>query len=135
MKTASILEKYLNEYAETNICSIERTRSCIKSLTDHLGKYDHTRLTPSLLRTYRQQDGLAPASVNREFSVLRASLLWAQAQGLIKTTPRIPKRGGENKRGTWLRPEEVERLLEAAQKYPALHAFVLLCLLTGQRKE
>lgn len=135
MKVALLLERYLNEYAETNICSVERARSCVRSLSEHLGRYDHTRLTAGVLRTYRQKDQLAPASINREFSVLRASLLWAQAQGLVKTVPAIPKRAGANQRVVWLRPAEVDRLLEAAKNYAALRYFILLCLLTGQRKE
>ncbi|MET1083295.1 MAG: site-specific integrase [Burkholderiales bacterium] len=134
MKLHLILDEYL-DYAERSVVSIARTRSSISSLTRRLGHYDHSRLTAPMLRAYRKDEGLEPASINRDFSVLRAALKQAQGRGDIKVAPDVPKRAGENKRVTWLQPAQVEQLLLACLPYPVLHTFVLLALLTGQRKE
>jgi integrase len=134
MKTETILNAYL-EYAERSIVSVLRTRSAVKNLTKHLGRYDHTRLTPSLLRGYRRGEQLAPASINRDLGVLRAALKLAKEEGRVQSIPEIPERSGAASRQVWLRPEEITRLLEAAKPYPVTHRFILLALLTGQRRE
>ena len=134
MKLHLILDEYL-AYAKCSIVAVPRTRSCISSLIRHLGHYEHTRLTPLVLRGYRRGEGLAPASINRDFGVLRAALKQAQARGDIKVAPEIPSREGADGRVTWLREEQVTALLRACLPYPALHTFVLLSLLTGQRKQ
>lgn len=134
MKLHLILTEYL-EYAQREIVDVPRTRSCISSLTRHLGHYDHSRLTPAVLRGYRRSEGLAPASINRDFQVLSAALRQAQGRGDIKVVREIPKREGANKRVTALRQDQVTALLLACVPYPVLHRFVLLSLLTGQRKQ
>jgi integrase len=134
MKLHLILTEYL-EYAQREIVSIDRTRSSVSSLTRHLGHYDHARLTPAVLRGYRRGEGLKPASINRDFQVLSAALRQAQGRGDIKVVPEIPKREGADKRVTALRQDQVKQLLLACLPYPALHRFVLLSLLTGQRKQ
>ncbi len=135
MNIADILDQYLTEYAETNICSVERTRSAVRNLSLHLGKLDHSKLSEPVLRSYRQAEGMAPASVNREFAVLRAALRYAVEQGRIRRHRPIPLRRGAAVGKTWLRPEQIQTFLEAAKKYPATYLFVRLALATAQRKE
>jgi integrase len=135
MKIAIILDQYLQEYAENNICSVLRTRSCVKNLTLHLGKHDHARLTERVLRSYRLAEDMAPASVNREFAVLRAALGYAVDKGRIRRHQPVPLRKGAAVGKMWLRPEQITTFLEAAKKYPATYLFIRLALATAQRKE
>lgn len=133
MKVSRLLDHYMAEHGESAIVSVARTRSAVKNLALKFGSVDHTRLTPGALRSYRQHEGLAPATINREFAVLRAALRFAMDKGLIRTAPAVQKRPGAARRVSWLRPEEIKTLLAEAQRHPGCAAFVLLTLLTGQR--
>lgn len=134
MKIEKILEHYMAEHGE-HICSVERTRSSVKYLTLHLGRYDHTRLTPGKLRSYRAGEGLEPASINRDLTVLQSALLLAVKNGLIRNTVHIQKRAGAEKRVKWLRPQEIKTLIAAAETYPETRDVILMALWTVQRLE
>lgn len=136
MKTAILLEQYLMEHAERHIVSVETARIGVMHLTSALGRYDHTRLTRGVLRLYRYSEGLAPATINREFATLRAALRYAVQSGRIRSAPPIPSRPGVSPEMTWLRPEQVALLLEVAERInPSICLFIRLALLTGQRLE
>ena len=133
MKVSKIISHYMQAHGETKIVSVERTRSAAKNLTQGLGRYEHTRLSPALLRSYRQREGLAPASVNRELAVLRASLKLAVLDGLIRSAPEVTRREGAGSRVSSLLPEQWERLIAEALRYPGCADFIRLTLTTGQR--
>ena len=133
MRVSTLLETYMAEYAEREIVSVLRTRSAVKTLCAGLGHIDHSRITLSRLRGYRKAEGLAPASVNREFAVLRAALHWAVEHQLIRNMPDIPKRPGAGKRMIALLPHEIKTLIAEAERYQGVLGFILLTLTTGQR--
>lgn len=133
MKTETILTQYLLEHAEHKLCSIKRTRSCVVSLTKHLGHLEHGRLSEGALARYRASEGLKASSINREFNVLRAALKHAVKKQRIRTEPAIPKLTAEDPKTITLNVAQTKRLLVAAQRYPAIYAFIRLALHTGQR--
>lgn len=135
MNTELLLSQYLTEYAEKEVCAIERTRSAVKYLIKHLGHLDHMRLTDGVLKRYRKADTLAPASTNRELAVLSAALHYALEERRIRTAPEVPKRKGAAVRVKWLRPEKIEHILSVSNPFAGLHKFIRLALLTAQRKE
>ena len=134
MKIALILDEYL-AWAETNIVSVARTRSCAAALKRELGMTDHKRLTPRRVSDYRRSEGLAIGTINRELGVLEAALNYARENHRLTGIPEIRKRRGARKRTVWLRPAEIEDLLNSAREYPFLHRLIQLLLLTGQRLE
>jgi integrase len=135
MKIAKILELYL-DWAEREICSVERTRSAVKALNKAFGHLDHTRLSPAALRSYRASEGLAVATINRELGVLRAGLHQAQTNGLIRTVIAVEKRPGEAQRVTWLSPIQTRALIaEAETASESIERFIRVSLGTAQRLE
>jgi integrase len=135
VKIEKILDIYMAEHGE-HICSVLRTRSSVKNLKARFGCFDHSKLTPAKLRNYRSGEGLEPATVNRDLGVLRAALKYlAEEKEEIRSVPEIKNRRGAGKRITWLPPEQIKTLIAEAQRYQGLLAFILLALMTGQRKE
>jgi len=139
MKLELILTDYMT-WAETNICSVERTRSAVKYLTAELGERDHNKLSPAVLQNYRAKDNLSRASINRELGVLRCALRYAlDDKRSVRSIPEIVLRkvakNAKKRSKLWLREEQLNRVLDAAKKYPVMSAFIQLAWYTGQRKE
>ena len=133
MKVCNLLETYMSEYAESQIVSVARTRSAVKALNQQFGQIDHARLSAAMLRNYRRDEELAPASVNREFAVLSAALKYALNEGLIRKIPDIKKRPGAGRRVQWLSPGEIKTLLAEAARHQGVFDFAFVTLMTGQR--
>lgn len=86
----------------------------------------------------RVKAGTSPATVRREFTVLRSAFKHAQRDGLIPYVPvlYVPKNGPARKR--ILTKEELTKLLVAAammQEQPWVLRFLLLLVHTAQRKD
>lgn len=131
MKIDKLLGFYMAHHGE-KICSVLRTRSSVKNLTAYF-RCDHSRITPAMLRGYRASEDLAPATINRDFGVLRSALIYAKKEGKVRAIPDIPERDGAVKRVTWLTEEQIKTLIAEAQRHPGLLAFIWLALGTAQR--
>jgi integrase len=74
-------------------------------------------------------------TINRELTVLQAALRWAFKRGDIGFLPAIARLPSAPPRSRFLTDDEVVRLKEASLDYPHVHHFILIALMTGQRKE
>lgn len=88
--------------------------------------------------------GVQPGTVNREMTVLKLMMSWAVSRSYLS---RNPFRDAQGKLANTLRPlkepsgivrfltpEEIDRLLEAAAPRPWLHAFIMVAINTGMRR-
>lgn len=74
-------------------------------------------------------------TINRELTVLQAALRWAFKRGDIGFLPAIARLPASPPRSRFLTDDEVVRLKKASMDYPHVHHFILIALMTGQRKE
>ncbi len=83
----------------------------------------------------RQQAGMSRATIYHELNILRTGIQWRAADGreLIKFVKVwLPRRAApRDSKLTW---EEIFRVLDACKKWPHLELFMLLDILTAQRK-
>jgi len=138
------LESFLDAYYATagrDQKSIPRLKWCIaywKKKFGHLRVIDITRRSLSLHVEMRRIEGKSNSTINRELSVLSASINYAirrwgwnianPASGLYLKIPEGRLR--------WLTPDEARQLLQAARasRAPHLHDFILLAINTGMRR-
>lgn len=74
-------------------------------------------------------------TINRELTVLQAALRWAFKRGDINFLPATTRLPSAPPRSRFLTDAEVARLKDASLDYPYVHHFILIALMTGQRKE
>ena len=102
-------------------------------------------ITPGIIETYKQKriagptkqgSQRAPATVNREFSVLSRILTLAVNEGLLHNNPcRLVKRFRvDNGRIRYLSAEEEARLMKALEAQPLTKRIVTMALYTGMRR-
>lgn len=77
----------------------------------------------------------SPGTINRELAVLQAALRWAFKRGVIGFLPSITRLPSPPPRSRFLNQDEVKRLKDASIQYPHVYNFVMIALMTGQRKE
>lgn len=78
---------------------------------------------------------LAPATVNRHRSTVKAALRWAFKEGAAPEnwSPRVALLPERNARHTYLTPAQIDTLL-AAIPHPGARAFLIIAALTGMRR-
>lgn len=88
-------------------------------------------------RSCRSDEGAAPATINRERSTLVHMLRWALRHKLIKQVPELERLREAPGKVAFLRPEQLERLLAAAEgdACESLHQFIMIGAYTGMRQE
>lgn len=107
------------------------------NLRGFFGTYNLDEITPKVIVAYknkRYEDGMAPATINRELSNLKKAFNLAMREWeWCEQNPvaRVSMEKENNKRDRWLNEEEVMQLLEACA--PWLHDLVLFALNTGMR--
>jgi len=139
-------------YARTLLDSAEwkakRSASRNELSLKHLNRaFKDTRLSeisPGLVRRYitdRGEDGMRPATINRELSLLKSILYAAEYDGLIASNPirgrRVKKLEENNSRekailAMNLTDEDLRRLVDSAA--PHLKPILSLAIITGMRK-
>lgn len=131
-----MMEKYLNEYASKRL-SEKSFRGYAKKPISYLGDYTLSEITPKTINQYkvkRGNDGVGPASINRELATMkRAFNLAIKEWEWVKENPvaRISMEEENNKRDRWLTIEEGERLLRVCPSW--LRELVTFALNTGMR--
>ncbi len=82
----------------------------------HIDRYKHHRLTTPVVRTGKPA---APGTVNIELGTLSRALRYAQDLGVLtQALPRIKRVAKKKTKKRYLRPHEVEALIEAARPSP-----------------
>ena len=131
-----MMEKYLGEYASKKI-SEKSFRGYAKKPISYLGDYLLSEVTPKTLNEYktrRRNDGIGPASLNRELATMKKAFnLAIKEWEWVKDNPvaRISMEEENNKRDRWLTDEEEERLLRVCPSW--LKELVTFALNTGMR--
>jgi len=123
--------------------SIRNERS-LKNLNRLFKKKKFKEINPGVVRTYiteRKKDGMAPATINRELSLLKSILYAAEYDGVIESNPirgrRVRKLEEDNDRGPVildmkLTDEDLRRLVDSAS--PHIKPILKLAIITGMRK-
>lgn len=137
VKFCELADKYLDDYAKVNNLAWKRVQSCLKQLSRFFGKHYLQNITPILIEKYKQKrlnDGIKPASVNRELSVLKRSFNLAITWKMIKENPvkevRFLRQSEPRER--ILTEEEEKKLLEMSTMH--VKPIILTALRTGMRK-
>ncbi len=83
----------------------------------------------------RKNAGISPSTINRELGLMSSAINWAIKE--LEWTLSNPFKGRRQTpppgRDRWLTQEEADRLMEAAERQPHLHDFIVLSLNTGMR--
>jgi integrase len=77
----------------------------------------------------------SPGTVNREIGILQAGLRWSFKRGDIDFLPVLPRLPSPPPRSQFLSAPQVQQLLTAAKDRPEVELFIMIALMTGQRKE
>jgi len=131
-----MMEKYLDEYASKKI-SEKSFRGYAKKPISYLGDYLLAEVTPKIINEYktrRRNDGIGPASLNRELATMKKAFnLAIKEWEWMKDNPvsKVSMEEENNKRDRWLTVEEEGRLLRVCS--PWLKELVIFALNTGMR--
>src|SRR4030042_5728420 len=131
-----MMEKYLDEYASKRV-SEKSFRGYSKKPISYLGAYTLSEVTPKTInenKVKRRNDGVGPASINRELATMKKAFTLAikACEGAEKhPVERVSMEEENNKRDRWLTTEEEERLLKVCPSW--LRGLVIFALNTGMR--
>lgn len=133
---SQMMDKYLKEHV-VKLRSERSFQGYAKNLESHFGSFVVSRISPMMIHEYkvkRLQQGLKPASVNRELATMKKAYNLALKEWQwVRENPvtRITLEKENNKRDRWLTPDEEERLLKASTVW--LRNFIFFALNTGMR--
>ncbi len=133
---AELLDRYEQEHIPKK-ASQRALRGYLKNLAPFFGPYTLVEVTPKLIVQYkgkRYQDGVKPATINRELALMKHAFnLAIKEWEWAKDNPvsRVSFEREHNKRDRWLCLDEEARLLSACPHW--LREVVLVALHTGMR--
>lgn len=135
-----LLEKHLLEHSSKNEPSSEkRDVNSSKHLIPYFGEYMLADISPSLISDYknlRYQEGVAPATINRELALMKCAYNLAINQWELATVNPVKKglmEKEDNARDRWIDYEEEGRLLEPCPDW--LSELVIFAVEMGMREE
>jgi len=120
-----------------------RNERSLKNLNRLFKNVQFLDINPALVRKYiteRKEDGMAPATINRELSLLKSILYAAEYDGIIASNPirgrRVKKLEENNSRekiilNLKLQDDDIRQLVECAA--PHLKPILKIALITGMR--
>ncbi|MFQ5949784.1 MAG: tyrosine-type recombinase/integrase [Nitrospiria bacterium] len=136
---AEMMERYVNERSIKKAAgSIQRDQQCLKHLLPHFGEKVLVEVTPRLISAYktkRQQEGAAPATLNKELGLMKASFNVAIREWeWCRENPvqRVAMEPVYNQIDRWLSADEEKQLLDASPTW--LKEIILFALNTGMRR-
>jgi integrase len=133
-----MMDKYEVEHVSQK-ASARQYKGYIKNLRPFFGETLICQVTPSMINEYkikRRNDGVGPASINRELAMVKNAFNKAVKEwGWVRDNPvtRIPMEKEPPGRVRYLTDEEFEKLLEGCPEW--LRPIVLTARHTGLRKE
>jgi integrase len=133
-----MMDKYETEHVSQK-ASARQYKGYIRNLRSFFKDIPLLEITPSLINDYklkRRNDGVGPASINRELAVLRNAFNKALREwGWVRDNPvtRIPMEKEPPGRVRYLTDEEFGKLLRACPEW--LRPIILTARHTGLRKE
>ncbi|KPK77300.1 MAG: hypothetical protein AMJ89_02675 [candidate division Zixibacteria bacterium SM23_73] len=132
-----LADQYLENYAKVNNLAWKRVETCLKNLCEFLGgSYLHD-ISPLMIEKYklkRLNEGIMPATVNRELSVLKRAFNLAISWDMADENPvqRVKFLRKPEPRERILTEDEEMRLFKACTEH--LKPIVMTALRTGMRK-
>jgi len=133
---AELLDRYEREHIPKK-ASQRTLKGYLKNLRPFFGQDTLAEITPKVIVQYkakRYQDGVKPATINRELALMKHAFnLAIKEWEWAKQNPvsRVSFEQENNKRDRWLRQEEEGRLLPACPLW--VREIVLVALNTGMR--
>ncbi len=131
-----MMQKYLAEHASKK-ASAKDFAGYSKNLAAFFGDCILTDITPKVINQYkmkRREDGVKPATINRELAAMKKAFNlalkeweWVRENPVMKVAMEVEN----NKRDRWLRDDEEKRLLGACPGW--LRELVIFALNTGMR--
>jgi integrase len=131
LKIKDILLSYSKHIENTVSC--KRANIAIKNLSPLYG-CSVQEISKNADDFVRQRVASA-GTINREIGVLQAALRWSFKRGDINYLPILTRLKSPPPRSKFLSEDEINRLIEASKKYPHVHLFVKIAIMTGQRLE
>ena len=135
-----MMDKFMKEHAPRVSCSMQKSySSCLTHLVPFFGDSNLMSISAKMISQYkvlRTNDGAAPATINRELSMLsKAFNVAINEWEWLKDNPvsRIPKYKENNKRDRWLTENEEEIFLQYCPEW--LREIVVFALNTGLRQD
>ncbi|MFQ5964676.1 MAG: tyrosine-type recombinase/integrase [Candidatus Scalinduaceae bacterium] len=134
-----MMEKFMKEHSPTVSENMRKSyTTSLKHLIPFFGKSNLSSISPKMVSRYkmlRRNDGVKPATINRELSMLSAAFNVAIKEWeWLKYNPvsKVSKEKEKNKRDRWLNGDEERRLIENSPEW--LSEIIIFSLNTGLRQ-
>lgn len=85
-----LADQYLENYAKVNNLAWKRVETCLKNLCEFIGPLNLQEISPLLIEKYklkRLKEGIKPATINRELSVLKRAFNLAVSWKITNENP------------------------------------------------
>ncbi|MCX5804136.1 MAG: tyrosine-type recombinase/integrase, partial [Proteobacteria bacterium] len=138
-----LMEKFMREHAPRREKNTQKSyKVSLNNLTKFFSMMSLSEITPKTISAYmekRLEEGIKPASINKDFSMLSKAFNlamkeweWTNENPCMK----VSKLQENNKRIRWLTPDEEKMLLDLAKGYlkGQLLEIILVALYTGMRE-
>ncbi len=135
-----MMDKFMIEYApKVSVSTQTSYATSLKHLNPYFGESNLLSVSPKMVSRYkvlRNSEGAAPASVNRELSMLTKALnLAVKEWEWLRDNPasKVPKEKENNERDRWLTKDEEKIILDNSPEW--IREIVVFLLNTGLRLE
>lgn len=135
MTVADALTIYGENHAPT-VTNPARIAYSIDALLPLLGTTPLSQLTGEVCRRFGKLRGCAPGTIRKDLGTLQSAINHCHAEGYLTVARKIKLPAKPPARDRWLTPDEVGRLIEAAESAPRtahLARFIMIAVYTGTR--
>ncbi len=134
-----MVDKFMKEHAPTVSINMQSSYiTSLKHLSPYFGETNLTSISPKMISRFkvlRTSEGAAPASINRELSMLSVAFNVAIKEWeWLKENPvsKVSKEKERNKRDRWLTQDEERRLIENSPEW--IGEIIVFSVNTGLRQ-
>ncbi len=134
-KLEDLIELVRRDYILNNRRTLGRLECVASRLLRNFGGMRADRITAAMISDFVMQrfgEGVCPATLNRELTVLRRAFNLAEREGLVKSMPHIPRFKEDNVRTGFLEHEQFLAMRELLPPY--LRDLFTMAYETGMRR-